>query len=49
MAFSCWPKVLSEDKTKQTNKTQKLTVINQVLTSGPIAAEVLTCFQGLLL
>lgn len=47
MAFSCWPKVLSEDKTKQTNKTQKLTVINQVLTSGPIAAEVLTWLSGL--
>lgn len=47
MAFFCWSKVVSEDKTKQTNKNQKLTVINQVLTSGPIAAEVLTWLPGL--
>jgi len=33
---------------KQTNKNQKLTVINQVLTSGPIAVEVLTWLPGLL-
>lgn len=32
---------------QKTNKKQKLTVINQVLTSGPIAAEVLTWLPGL--
>lgn len=48
MAFFCWSKVVSEDKTnKQTNKNQKLAVINQVLTSGPIAAEVLPWLPGL--